>query len=165
MAHSEIASAAIAGGHISVLGWVLSQGPDLPALCDIAASYGRLEIIKWLKRRGYPVTPKTLSWAIRRNQPHIVEYLLTICPPGESVTAAAAETGDLKLLQHLIELNYPVSTNAAINAAGYGRLDVLRWLVENKYPLDRYVCYFGCNSPGTLEYLKTIQCPCGGELH
>ncbi|MDE2097657.1 MAG: hypothetical protein KGL39_10450 [Patescibacteria group bacterium] len=164
---SEVAQAAIQGGHTNVLEWVFKYRPrqDLVALCCTAASWGRLDMIKWLQLRGNCVTSWTLARAIHHGHRHVVEYLLPICPLDAILTWTAAGVGDLQLLQRLVALNCPVEAYATATAAGNCHLGVLRWLVENDYPLHRLVCVYGRNTPEILEYLNTIQCQCGGEFH
>lgn len=99
--------AAVVGGHLDVLKWIVEKRIPLPGDQDIsetAAQHGRLEILKWLKERGVVFSRR--------------------------VVGAAAASGHLKVLEWMESVGYPMDVEAANNAAGGGHDSLLDWFEE-----------------------------------
>ncbi|KAI9327644.1 hypothetical protein DFJ73DRAFT_863172 [Zopfochytrium polystomum] len=118
----EAISSASKEGHVDVLQCWLELGQCLMDMAsvagdcvDIAAAFGRLEVLEWWRGSGIPV-----DWA------------------RSGVVASASENGDLLILDwwkgHGLALG---DANAGINsAAKRGHLHVLEWWRTSGYPVD-----------------------------
>ena len=83
--------------------------------CGAAASHGHLEVLCWLRGRGFP-------WS-------------------ESVCCSAATAGHLEVLRYLHEHGCLWDRNTCHCAAHGGHVEVLRYAHEHGCPWDRNTCY------------------------
>ena len=99
--------ACAAGGNVDVMKWLrdeVQQTYDEDVMV-VAAYYGRLEMVKWLKEQGWPWSP-TVSWA-------------------------AASMGRLEVLQWLRENGCPWDQTTCESAAGGSHPEVLEYALKN----------------------------------
>jgi hypothetical protein len=100
---------------------------DLYFACQNAASYGKLEVLKWAKA----------------NTIHNEEF---IC-------SAAAENGNLENLKWLRKKGCPWNSLTCNDAARNGHLETLKWARENGCEWDTETCTYAAMN-GHLETLK-----------
>jgi hypothetical protein len=104
-------------------------------VCSIAALYGSFEIFVWARSQGCYVGE--LSWenAARSGNFQIFNFLHSAKGKKPvyvgNVCAAAAEGGQLKMLQHLLSLGYPSTPSVGYLAAQNGLLEILEWLQDH----------------------------------
>ncbi|SHO33391.1 Pseudo ankyrin repeat-like [Cedratvirus A11] len=88
-------------------GWIRQDFWFYGYVCDFAAEYNKLDILKWARKTGP-------DWDA------IVLY-------------NSAEKGYLKVLEWALEDGYEMCTEVFYSAAEKGQLRILQWLVENYY--------------------------------
>jgi hypothetical protein len=112
-------------GHLHVLRWLRSRGFDWADIdhpypmsrfkfASAAASSGRVEVLEYVVREGFPVD--------------------------RTAASAAAGGGHVAVLEWLRARQYPIDGWAARDAAIKGKLGALQWLVAAGAPWDREAC-------------------------
>ncbi|KAJ0402264.1 hypothetical protein ATCC90586_005091 [Pythium insidiosum] len=132
---------ALQAGHLHVVEWLASQNwvfpSNLPIVAEIVASSGTLETIRWLHQHAPPeamTQDNLVDFAARQENWEVLEYLVeTVERPLSSVAfACVAENGPLELTIKLwgLTASIVIETQAALNVAAAGRLDVLGFLCD-----------------------------------
>jgi len=119
---------------------------------------GDLEMIKWLRGQGCPLSREMMVEAVKHQQMHILEYgQKNNCPKPFSVDMAIS-TGNLQMIQWLWNNGFGFSQRSCYIAAYSGDLKVVQQLQGLVFPIDdEYVN--GATSGGhihILEWLITI---------
>lgn len=66
---------------------------EVPSICETAAWRGKISVLKWAKRRGYPLDKRTWDAAFNEGRTEIMEYLrLNQCPGAAEFYKELAET-------------------------------------------------------------------------
>jgi hypothetical protein len=129
---------AVRNGALDLLSYALERrwlpGEIMPGvkLCHMAASEGRLEVLRWARRQLLPDTTQTAS----HTQRHLFPWDETVC-------RVAAGCGHLAVLQWLRSEGCPWDRFVARAAAAAGHVPVLQWALAQA---DWQVCsssYFG----------------------
>ncbi len=174
---SELASLAVAHGHLEVLKYICS-GPtaylqDLEYLSAGAADH--LECIKWLFSQGMPqecsLDGCVLTGIARDHGLSRLQWLYENCDIAEEfadpdLLVVAVEKGDQPLLVWLRALNPPVpwSISVCLAAAKCGNISMLAWLrgQEPPCPWDERVTSSAAAQGhlAMLQWLRTQQPPC-----
>ncbi|KAJ0399686.1 hypothetical protein P43SY_003691 [Pythium insidiosum] len=132
---------ALQTGHLHVVEWLASQNwvfpSNLPIVAEIVASSGTLETIRWLHQHAPPeamAQDNLVDFAARQENWEVLEYLVeTVQRPLTSVAfACVAENGPLELTIKLwgLTASIVIETQAVLNVAAAGRLDVLGFLCD-----------------------------------
>jgi hypothetical protein len=158
-------AAAAAGGHLNVLMWLRThkklwngktyQGhnedryrstracmmvddkcPWNLKTCEVAASGGHLDVLKWARIHG--------------------------CDWSESTCEAAAAGGHLRTLKWARRNNCPWNKNTCLVAAKYGRLEVLKWARSNGCPWNEDDCSQAAAAYGHVAVVQWA-CRIGGS--
>jgi hypothetical protein len=99
-------------------------------LCDTismgAAAGGHQSVLKWLMARGCPISGGTMDRAAY--WPGLVQWLRTEanCPWGDGTAAITAKRGDLELFDWLCDQGCPLGEDTCIMAAVGGNLELFR---------------------------------------
>jgi len=145
----RVMQAAAAAGDLSVVVYACEMhAPRDQKAVYAACRHGHLDVVDWLVGSGCPWKEKNED-----DQPHV----------GGMACAAAAKGGHLHVLQFLRSqhMNAKWNRNTPMKAAERGHLEVLRWAIENRCPVDAYT-YHGAAMYGhvhILEYLHTTHAP------
>nr|WIL03652.1 ankyrin repeat protein [Cedratvirus plubellavi] len=88
-------------------GWIRRKFWTYGYVCELAAEYNRLDILKWARKTGS-------DW-------------------DAMVLYNSAEKGYLEVLEWALKDGYEMCTEVFYSAAEKGQLEILQWLVENYY--------------------------------
>jgi hypothetical protein len=122
---------AIKNGWLDLLIWILNDYRGLYTnIYDISATYGQLEILKWLHEHQFQIE--------KTNR--------TIC-------MNAAGNGHFEVLKWARENGYEWDFYTCANAAEKGNLEILKWARENGCDWHRITCSYAAAN-GHLEVLK-----------
>ena len=135
-------------------------------LFHIAASEGKLELLKWGMDSGYELDKildeDAISNAAYNGHLHVVKYLRQLGVIWDEETCAnVAERGRLDLLKYVREQGAPWNELTCSDAAEKGHLDVLKYAREQGCPWDRKTCS-NAAANGHLDVLKYAReqgCP------
>ena len=110
--------------HPTIVSYLIGQ-PLKTYHCSIAAGYGRLDILKWLKKHGVDRSfwEQSSTW-------------------NEWVCTYAARGGHLKVLKWLRKHGAPWNEWTCAFASKGGHLKVLKWARKHGAPWDELVCAF-----------------------
>ncbi|CAM9100691.1 unnamed protein product [Ectocarpus sp. 8 AP-2014] len=116
-----------------------------------AAEHGRVDVLKFMREKGYVADERVLHTAVRYNQEEVVEYLLGIgCPIDKTVI----EWGFGPCIIDELKMR---SMEVAISE---GNLSMVKILRTADYPFIDESFVFGCETRNTemLEYLTQEKC-------
>ena len=91
---------------------------------DLAALYGQLEVMKYLRERD--------------------------CPWGEETCENAASFGSIDIFKWLKEQGYPWDDKIFAVAAYHGNIELMKWLKDNACPWNEHACSYYCNERDIL---------------
>lgn len=132
---------------------------ELGNACDYAAESGYIDILKYVLAHGCPFDELTCAMAARGGQLEVLKFLRNElnCPWDYRTVFSAAAMGHLDVLKWTIA-NSCESTSIGhlgyVSAAG-GHFKVVKWLIEEKFYIDNYTCYYAASS-GNLELFKLL---------
>ncbi|GAM24807.1 hypothetical protein SAMD00019534_079820 [Acytostelium subglobosum LB1] len=114
-----------------------SSGVEVDDCMDIAARYGRLDIVKWLheNRSDTGCTTSAMDWAAYCGHLEIVKFLHENRTEGgtEKCWLEAAENGHLEVIKFLHHnRTEPCTPEVMEHAAMQGRMAVVQWLHYNR---------------------------------
>ena len=143
----EIPEHAARNGHINCLKIAKKYGFEWTArLYGIAAYYGHLETIKWIKNADLNSSPNwntsICSSAALNGHLDIIKWARTYspCPWDVWTCAYAAEGGHLETLKWVRQHGCPWDVLTCGRAAIYGHLETLKWAREHGCPWDKHTC-------------------------
>lgn len=145
----KVMKAAAAAGDLSVVVYAGEMhAPQDQTAVYAACKNGHLDVVDWLVGSGCPWKEQNEG-----DQPHV----------GGKACSSAAKGGHLHVLQFLRSQHVNAKWNGKtpMKAAERGHLEVLRWAIENRCPVDAYT-YHGAAMYGhihILEYLHTTHAP------
>ncbi|CAN0583546.1 unnamed protein product, partial [Ectocarpus sp. 12 AP-2014] len=116
-----------------------------------AAEHGRVDVLKFMREKGYPADERVLHSAVRYNQQEVVKYLLGIgCPIDKTVI-------DWGFGPYIIDELKMRSMEVAISEGNLSMVKILR-TVDYPFIDDSFV--FACETQNTeiLEYLIQENC-------
>lgn len=134
-------------------------------LVKYAAIYGYIEILKWTKENGFPNTNKikdvhdthdiVCTQGARSGHLNIIQWgLANGCVCNSRTFTRAVKGGHLDILKWLYEFKcYYNEEGAYYDAAKYGRMEIILWLIENNYSGTNEIA-IGAARGGKLEILK-----------
>jgi len=106
------------------------------------ARMGDLEKLKEVYGKDPSTDSSALNWACKRKDKDMVKWLLENgCALYQGPSTDAASRGDLKKLRWL-HAHQCLSTSPDVSkvAALFGKLEVLKYLERNGYPIDEMAC-------------------------
>lgn len=126
--------------------------------CSVAAAYGSMRIIKWLRLHDCPWDDGVLNMAAREGHLDIIKWAVgSGCPLSEyGISMAAMEGGHIPVLAWLMETYYCNLTTAHLACAvRKDHLHVMKWLYDTEgLEQNRYV---GIDAHWTLDALKWVH--------
>ena len=167
---SSMHMAAARGGHIEMLQYLRGDGLCGPWNDDTfenAAEFGQLKVLQFLHDNECPWSQCTCYYAAYGGHIEVLEWLRSIDDypwRTDEVAAGAAIQGHLHVLQWLKAMlteaglfHYNLfSGKTYAEAAEGGKLDVLRWLHDNRCPCDERACAYAA-SKGHLKVLQWLR--------
>ena len=123
--------------------WRLERGHKVSEFSDGAAKAGNLTVIKWLLQQGYRPNYWTGAAAAETGQVHVLQYLQEQgWSFGNNITicSAAARHGQLSALKFAHENGIPWYSGVCTEAANAGHLDILKYACENGVAFGQYDC-------------------------
>jgi hypothetical protein len=138
---ARVFESAAEGGSLRVMEYCLEQGfPMSASTCAAAAKGGHRDAIVWLRQRGCQWDVKTCRYAAyggHLNLLRLLRHEQDRCPWDESVTAYAAAMGRIDVLEWCRANGlFPSSDLACKLVADIGRLETLKYCLEQGYPFD-----------------------------
>lgn len=133
---------------------------DLP--CNSAAYGGQLEVLRWLRQKGFYLTATAMVWAAKRGHLDVIRWLYANgCLPHTAVSALAAEGGHLSVLQWLHEHKIAFSDDICSKAARAGRIDMIGWLRACGHTWGASTCEAAARNGHLrlLQWLHREGCP------
>jgi hypothetical protein len=132
-------SIAASNGNLEILKYLFNSGCPWDDTATLsAAEKGHFECLKYLHEKGIPLHFDVASVVAllpvnKYSVEDMIEYLVVNnCPKNEKAVLNAANTGQINLIEFLLEKKFPFSprlTNKVSNLNG------LKWLHKNKFPL------------------------------
>lgn len=170
-----LCEAAAKSGSVAVAEWLLEEEryAPCPRMCSIAASEGRLQLLRWLRDRGcsWEDGVSVYSLAARGGHEDVLEWLYQQDVVGgevwdrDTVVRDAAWSGNFGLLRALIEDHgacmAPWSGIAEGVATHAGCLPTLEWLHRNGHYVDfegRVLLRAAARGDlGTMAWARSVQ--------
>jgi hypothetical protein len=156
------------GGDLELVRWMIDGGcPCGAGASDYAASGGHIHILGWLRDRGHEQKyDSIMSSAAEAGQLSVIRWAHAVIggDPGdeESCNLAACE-GHVAVLDWFHENGCAREhiAGSLLDAAYWGRLDVLRWARARGYDWDARMCANAAAEGrlGTLRWLRREGCP------
>jgi hypothetical protein len=150
---------------VAKLKWLrFKQRVPLPYdITSTAAAAGKIEIVRWLKQRGFSLTVRTsFAAASTANNLQMLESLHSNqCPWDDTTAGAAGAADDLEQLQWLLEHGAPLTSASANEAAKGGAVRVLAFLQDRGVVFNQITM---ANAAGgghlqLCQWLRVQQCP------
>lgn len=154
-------------GNLDLLKCVMAD-IDKSDLCNVAAQFGKLDILDFAHQIKCPWNQQTCNLAALSRHLNCLEYLYqNDCPWNEYVCKYAASNGDLEMLKFAHHHKCPWDASVCMYAAQDGYLDCLQYAHENGCPWDRSVCMIAgyCGYPDILKYAYEHGCPWDADLY
>lgn len=118
-------------GHVDMLQWLRDHKEAInPQICQYAASHGHLSVLKWAQANNFPL--EFHNCQDRYFPSNAIE-------PVEE----AAQRGHVDCVRWLIEQNVAVTEDTCSFAAGGGKLDVVKLLIEKRNSWSSSACLNG----------------------
>lgn len=106
-------------------------------ICEDAATYGHLHVIKWARNIGISWDEWTCTAAAKQGDLDTLKWARENgCPWDEWTCAKAAFNGHLEVLKWARENGCPWDEWTTTNAAKKGHADLLKWAIDNGCPRD-----------------------------
>lgn len=156
----------VRSGNIEVVEWILSLEETDEDLQWIAVQHGQLEIMKWLKERGFKLH-KYLSSdaAIMGNYEIIVWLVENDGPVCDRIVAVAARAGNIDLVKYLLDKGYTMTDDVIVGACSGachgGSLEMAKFVRENgcKWNDQASVTAARFGRQDILQWLLLEGCP------
>lgn len=108
---------------------------DNPAIAQAAATYGKLECLKYAVENGCPVDARAFEYAAREGHLECIRYLFETGAPRSGLeTIFAAKGGHMDCIRYFHEHGFPWDSRAAYQAASRGHMGCLKYLFDNGCP-------------------------------
>ncbi len=129
-------------------------------LCKWAARHSYFGLLQWAHELHHPIDDEKIAvYAAAANDRRTIEWLIEHgCPLGSYAIYIATDAGHLDLLRFLVEAVDSSLSHAVISvgAAQRGRLDILEWVHEKKYPITKGAC-FRAAMAGRLDVMQWLH--------
>jgi hypothetical protein len=131
-----------------------------PDICNLAARYGQLNVLKWAIKKKYQVNDFVSKEASNNK-----EILIWLIDNGYKISTLAlnniAKKGDLDLLKYAHGKNTEINSLVAWGAAEFGHLHILKWMiydinVDFKENEEYWTCSWAAHG-GKLDVLKWLR--------
>lgn len=120
-------------GNLKMLQWARKHGcPWNAAVCRVAVENGHLQILQWAMAQGCPYQEEIWEEAAMYGHLNILEWGLKKGHQWENGCTWAAEEGELKILQCLLENDCPVDADEIFDVAKRnGNHNMMHWIIDN----------------------------------
>lgn len=126
-------------------------------VCNLAAQYNHIDILKWAYNHNYKISDDTFRYAIKnRNKEMIIWLRLVDCPTPENACTIAAEVNDFELLKWLRHHKYSFSYFTANAAIKNNNFEMLKWLIQNNCTEKTHQCVSTAEQIGNIEIFKWL---------
>lgn len=145
------------GGSIETLEWLKSLGcPGDDSVCTSSAMNGHLKAIKWAIRQKYDCDFElVMEEAAKGGHMHILLWMRKHYFLGASATKGAVVGEKIEVLKWLREMKVPFHKSVCEWAVWRQNLEILIWLVKNGAFKDPNACIVAAKCPST-EILKCL---------
>lgn len=151
---------------VDILEWFKEE--NIPINADLiyenSAFSGNLQIIKWLHFQDYAFNEIVPFIAAEHGHLPILEWAKSVdlCPMDQFLSDGAAGNGHLHILRWLLENGFPISIQATIRTVENKNYEILKWMFSSKLPLNIHMCKNAAKS-GDLAMLKYLRSPSTGN--
>ena len=149
----------ILGGTLSLVELAMGNGLILPKrlAMRIAATGGKLKVLKLLRANGCPWDEHTCSNAAKGGHLEVLKWARANgCPWDKYTCSFAAIGGYLEVLKWLRANKCPWNKYTCVCAAIGGHLEVLKWLRVNECPWDDELVFYYATLGVHLEILEWL---------
>jgi hypothetical protein len=153
-------------GHIALLKYIKPHVYKCTELCAAAAYGGRLHVITWLVSIGCPIDYSLFPSAAIGGNVEVLEWLkYGLADPGDfegfatenaAACTNAAEFGHLPAIHWLMQHGFHWDEQTCHEAAQHGHLHVLQWIVDNGCPITLSVAATYAARRGHLHVLQWL---------
>lgn len=164
-------------GSVDVFKWLLEKNIEMGGeyMCQVAASAGQLDMLKWLRAEGYHWDKSVCSSAVSKSHVDVLKWAIENgCPYdlGECIDqiSRAYNYGkikpnaqrDLETVQYLHDLGCRFDRPVlCARAAALGNLEMLKSLRKYGCPWDTITCKYARRSdPRMIKWIHANGCPC-----
>lgn len=146
----SVCTYAAKNNNFEMLGWAINNECQITLnACSEASFKGHFEMVKWIINNGYPWSVQVFRGIISHNNMEMliwlnemidqkisipVDYQPKYYSWGKKIVAYAAECGNLKMIQWLLNNGYSYNKLACDSAAIGGHLEILKWLIKKGCP-------------------------------
>lgn len=149
------------GGHLDIITWAMERGcpaDNDPLICASAASGGNLEILKFLRDKGFQWDSFTVLYGAKRGHFDVIEYCLKErCPASSWAVHAAVSEHRFQMVKFLVAKGVPVDEGSCIAAARTGDIQILRYFKEELGYVVGNRCLKGARKYKQQEMISWIQ--------
>ena len=158
----KIHDAGLFYARVNILEWLWKTHGDLffsTRVCAVAASFGRTDVLSWLRDHGCPWDQSTCAESARKGH---LETLMWVrergCPWNAMTCAVAAKNGHLGILDWLRKQDPPAPwTHLTFSWAAWGgQVEVMRWLENNNCPSSYKLQEYAQDS-GSISAIKWVE--------
>lgn len=132
-------------------------------ICQNAALYGKLDVLKWARDKGCDWDEFSCSNAAAGGHLDVLIWLhKNGCPWDGWTNILAIRGGHFEIFKYVFENGCDDEGESYENAAFYGRLDILQFLRKNSLILwGRWVCAYAADGGQltALKWLRENNCP------
>ena len=131
---------AVRSGHLEMAKWAFKEGcPMDQAVCRAAAQNGRTEILRLIVESGYKIENSLHTDAIRTGHTDTATWLLNYYGNWADGIYTASISGflDFELVKYGLQNGKILPSLASEVSVFANRSDVLQWLRDNRYHLER----------------------------
>lgn len=121
---------------------VYDQNNSLNYICQEAAAYDSLSILKWARGYNCSWDVSVTSAAARHRNYDVLKWCIENgCPSDESVCSRICKNGDLEMLIWAKSHGCPWNKNCYRSAKYHGHTEIQKWLKRNGCPYDKKFDY------------------------
>lgn len=155
--------ACVLEGNFDLLKWYYHQNynEDLKKnaiTCSLASGEGNLEILKWLRKKGFAWDEETCTLAAYKGNLECLKWARENgCPWNNKTINIAAKRGNFECLKWAYENDLKFDINIFENAIEGGNLDCVKWLKSKRECSKGMSPCFTAARHGQLEILKWLK--------
>lgn len=166
---------AVRYGNLRLVKYLESSGrKDNLLLLDAAVLSGSLDVVKYITKEHPETHEQEISKYIYYNSLEnldVLKYIYELDPKKtlpDNMTVKAAHYDDINLMKWLIDNKCPVDGRVLFNAVFFANMNLVKWLVDNDY-VTRYIDnqnYFKvAGMQGNLELIKYLYEICKNKYN
>ena len=133
------------GGYIDIIELLIEKGANtFDYALRNAAEGGHFKILKMILNKGATITGPSIVAAVRNNHFEIIDFLIknfNFDKHMREIMFAAAESGNMDILNLMIEKGCTYFNDAAFHAAKTGKIEIIKHLVEKGAEEFNHIMY------------------------